>query len=120
MVSINMLDNLADISVFENLQSEAPQLMGFSSLSVFNATFRIEDQKKAEEHKRNVENWKKKFIEDEQYLKRTKPELKKKKAGHSYDRLRMDRILCRNRLEHAIREFKKWGIIATSTELKDD
>jgi hypothetical protein len=36
-------DKLADISTFENIQSEAHQLMGFLSLSVFNAVFNVSD-----------------------------------------------------------------------------
>jgi hypothetical protein len=58
---------IANISLFENLQSEAHQSMGFSSLSVFNATFKVEDKKKAEANKQNIEDWKKKFIEAESF-----------------------------------------------------
>ncbi|MDR2116053.1 MAG: hypothetical protein LBP87_06705 [Planctomycetaceae bacterium] len=129
-------NNLANISIFENLQNQANRSMGFdSAMSVFNATFRVEDKKKAEANKQNVEDWKKKFIEDEQYLIKTKAEFKKKKAEFEklekvgqvprkimfdYTDIRTKRIYCRNRLEYAIREFGKWGIKVTSTELNDD
>jgi muramoyltetrapeptide carboxypeptidase LdcA involved in peptidoglycan recycling len=110
--------------------------MGFlSQISVFNATFTIEDKKKAEVNKQNVENWKQNFVKDEQYLIRTKPVLAEKKARveqlkkagqdfsvaeTSYKRLYTDRVLCRNQLKSAIKTFKEWGIKVESTELKDD
>jgi hypothetical protein len=71
-------NNLADISMFENIQTKAHQSMGFSSLSVFNATFIVKDKKKAEYNKINVENWKKKFIEEERNLLRLNKEVKQK------------------------------------------
>jgi hypothetical protein len=130
-----MTNNLADISMFESLQSDQHNRIGMCSMSVFNATFTVEDKKKAEVNKRNVENWKQKFIDAEQYLIRTKPVLAEKKAkveqlekaGQdfnaaeiSHTRLHNDRVMCRNQLKHAIGEFKKWGVKVTSTELDDD
>jgi hypothetical protein len=71
-------NNLADISTFESLQSEQHYRTNMSSMSVFNATFTVEDKKKVEVNKRNVEDWKKKFIEAEQFLITTKDDYKKK------------------------------------------
>jgi hypothetical protein len=131
--------NLADISTFESLQADQHAQIGMSQMSIFNATFTVEDKKKAEENKRNVENWKHKFDESEQYLIRTKPVLAQKKAEveklkragqtkgqdfhiaeTSHKRLLTDRNLCRSQLKSAIKTFKEWGIKVTSTELKDD
>jgi hypothetical protein len=126
---------IANISVFENLQNEAHQSMGFSSLSVFNATFTVEDKKKAKENKHNIEKLKVLFIEEEQFLIKTKPEIKKKKeafeksekAGNTprrlavdYNELRTKRITSRANLKHGIKKFSEYGIVATSTELNDD
>ncbi|MDR2117008.1 MAG: hypothetical protein LBP87_11580 [Planctomycetaceae bacterium] len=122
-------NNLANISTFENIQNQANKSMSISSsLSVFNATFRVEDKKKAKEFARQIERWKENFIEEEQYLIRTKPELEQlKKAAPSarkylvdYNNLRVKRIGSRGNLTQAIKDFKRWGITATSTELQDD
>jgi hypothetical protein len=130
-----MTNNLADISMFESLQSDQHNRIGISSMSVFNAAFTVEDKKKAEANKQNVENWKQKFIDAEQYLIRTKPVLAEKKAkveqlekagqdthvaSSSYTRLHSDRNSYRILLRHAIKTFKEWGVKVTSTELGDD
>jgi hypothetical protein len=129
------MNSIADISVFENIQNQANMLMNISSLSVFNATFRIEDQKKAKENKQKIEARKSVFIEEEKFLIRTKLEYKKKKVefeklkkeGQTPRKLMVDladlrtkRIGSRANLQHGIKEFRKWGIIATSTELNED
>jgi hypothetical protein len=127
---------LADISTFENLQNQTNQSMGFSSqMSVFNATFIIEDKKKAKANKEKIEKRKPTFIEEEQFLIKTKSEFEKKKAEFDklekaggmphrvvvdYNNLRTKRIGSRSNLRHGIKEFKEWGIIATSTELNND
>ncbi|MDR1383433.1 MAG: hypothetical protein LBJ67_06255 [Planctomycetaceae bacterium] len=129
------MQNLADISMFESIQNKAHQSMGFASLFVFNATFKVIDKKKADTNKQNIEKRKPVFIEEEKFLIKTKPEFQKKKreieklekAGQfprslivDYSNLRIKRIGCRSNLRHWIKEFKEWGIIATSTELDDD
>jgi uncharacterized protein YxeA len=131
--------NFTDISVFENLQNEAHQSMGFSSLSVFNATFMVEDKKKAEENKQKAEKWKQSFMDDEQFLIKTKDEYQKKKekfeklekagqverqayikAGNELGVLRVRRVTCRRNLIHGVKKLKDIGIIAISMELKED
>ena len=120
-----MSNNLADIST--------------SSLSVFNATFKVVDKKRAKENKYAVEKWQQNFIDDEQFLIKTKDDYKKKKAaferleksgqttgqeyvkaGNGLGVLRVRRITCRSNLKHVIKELAGWGIVVTSTELDND
>jgi predicted nucleic acid-binding Zn-ribbon protein len=82
-----MINNFADISVFENLQNETHRRMGISSLSVFNATFKVIDKKKVEANKQNVENWKKLFIETEKDLIKTKIELEQKRKDSEKEKI---------------------------------
>jgi hypothetical protein len=149
MKEIRMNRNFADISQFEFLQSEQHKRTNMGSMSVFNATFKIEDKKKAEANKRDIESWKKKFIEAEEFLKRTKSEpmqkkkdfekkealFKKKenalyyethkkemdttfqeyrKAMVAFAKIKDDRSFNRSAIYHAIKEFKKWGVTATT------
>jgi hypothetical protein len=133
------VNNIADISKFETIQREAHHLMGFSSLSVFNATFKVVDKKKAKEYAYQIEQRKQDFDREEKFLTETKSDFQKKKAefeklkkagqtnsqsyiktGNVLGMLRTKRITSRNNLQHGIEELKKWGIDATSTELGDD
>jgi hypothetical protein len=127
-----------------------------SSMSVFNAIFTVEDNKKAEANKRDVENWKKKFVEAEKFLDRTKSELEQKKkdfekkevkykekedalfykdnkketdktyqeycrANFAFAKILEDRRNNRSNIRYAIKEFKKWGIVAaTDVDLDKD
>jgi hypothetical protein len=144
-----MLNNIADISKFETIQREAHQSMGFSSLSVFNATFKVIDEKKAEANKRNIDNWTNKFIAAEKFLTQTTSEVEqkqkefekkeaafKKKEGAGYykeHKKEMDATFQEYRkadsalaeikdkrtdnfsnMNYAIKEFKKWGVVATT------
>jgi Fe-S cluster assembly scaffold protein SufB len=131
---------LADISALENLQNQANRSMGFSSqMSVFNATFIVEDKKKAEANKQKIDMWKQDFDRNEKFLIQTKDDIKKKKelfeklekegqtvgqpflkARNEFGVLRSMRAVHRNQLVHGIEKLKKVGIIATSTELDGD
>jgi hypothetical protein len=137
---------IADISLFENLQNEAHQSMGFSSLSVFNATFKVVDKKKVKENADKIEKRKQDFDREEKFLIRTKPELQKKKVEFeklqklqqaitqkkqdidqmyrrvdvALNQLRVKRITSRSNITHGIKELAGWGVEVTSTELEDD
>jgi DNA-binding transcriptional regulator GbsR (MarR family) len=127
-----MSNNLADISVFESIQNKAHRMMDFSSsLSVFNATFKIVDKKKVDENVDRIERQKLDFEKGERFLKETKPKLKKLKdlelSGKAqyrdiYDlaEIQIKRIISRSNLKHVIKELAGWGIVVTSTELDND
>jgi hypothetical protein len=125
------VNRIADISIFESIQGKAHQMMGFSSLSVFNATFTIEDKKKAKERARDIERRKLDFAREEKFLSDTDSQYKKlkdlEKSGKASRRditdladLRGKRIGSRSNIEHGIKELKGWGVIVTSTKLNDD
>ena len=138
--------NIADISTFECLQNEAHQSMGFSSLSVFNATFKVVDQKKAKENEDKIKERKPDFDREEKFLKETKSEFQKKKAEFEklqklqqaitrkkqeidqlhhkartvFAQLRTKRITSRSNISKGITELAGWGVAVTSTELDED
>jgi hypothetical protein len=101
-----------------------------SSMSVFNATFTVEDHKKAKENADKIEKRKQDFDREEKFLKETKPKLKKlqdlEKSGKVEHRDIVDlsnlctkRTTSRSNLRGGIKELKKWGVVVTSTELDD-